>query len=162
MAIYSKLLEGLNNGDEMFVKVFTVNPKGRVNNRIDLPWASAVPAEMPDYPSTFELIDSYETAQTWTAPENGWYQIELYGASGNGGAAGCANGTFSTAHSYPVAATGGGGGSGAYAMSIVALKKGDTITLESIEVGNTAILTVESSYDASYSHTMKCVSGGNG
>lgn len=45
MAIYSKLIEGLNNGDETFVKVFTVNPNGRINNRVDLPFASCVPME---------------------------------------------------------------------------------------------------------------------
>lgn len=154
MAIYSKLIEGLNNGDEMFVKVFTINPKGRVNNRVDLPFASVIPSAFPHEPSSYELINTYTTATTFTAPENGYYRIELFGASGNGG-----NGGWSSNNSGG-AAGGGGGGGGAVAISEVKLNKGDTVILTSIAIGSTAATYINSSIEV-YSN-MLCVSGANG
>lgn len=47
MAIFQKLLEGLTNDETYFTKVFTVNHNGRINNRIDLPVASAILVEFP-------------------------------------------------------------------------------------------------------------------
>ena len=86
MTIYSKLIEGLTNGEEHFIKVFTVNHKGRVNNRVDLPVASVIPSAFPAEPSSYALIGTYSSSQTFTAPEDGWYQVELFGRSGAGGA----------------------------------------------------------------------------
>jgi hypothetical protein len=47
MAIFQKRLEGLTNDETYFAKVFTVNHKDRINNRIDLPFASATPFAYP-------------------------------------------------------------------------------------------------------------------
>lgn len=143
MAIYSKLLEGLNNGDEMFVKVFTVNPKGRVNNRVDLPFASCIPNAFPLEPSAYELIDTYTNATTFVAPEDGYYQIEVHGASGAGGP----NGKRGVSGDYIFGAGAGGGGGGGYARSIVKLNKGDTVTITALAVGSTATVYINSSID---------------
>lgn len=156
MAIYSKLIEGLNNGDEMFVKVFTVNPKGRVNNRVDLPFASAIPSAFPAEPSAYELISTYTSTTTFTAPEDGWYQIELFGASGNGGAA---DGT-SASNGDRLCASGGSGGGGAYARSIIKLNAGDTVVFTSPAIGSTAAVYINSSIEV-YPNIL-AISGSNG
>lgn len=139
MAIYSKLIEGLTNGEEHFIKVFAVNHKGRVNNRIDLPWASCIPSAFPAEPSAYELINTYTSATTFTAPEEGYYQIVLQGASGNGGAA----------YQGPAIShgSGAGGGGGGCAISRVKLNKGDTIIFTSIAVGSTATVYINSSIE---------------
>lgn len=43
IGVISHLFTGLENNKTYYARVFTVNPKGRVNNRVDLPWASAIP-----------------------------------------------------------------------------------------------------------------------
>lgn len=45
--IITKKFTGLVNGNTYFGKVFTANPKGRVNNRADLKSASVTPEEPP-------------------------------------------------------------------------------------------------------------------
>ena len=154
MAIYSKLIEGLTNGEEHFVKVFTVNHKSRVNNRIDLPVASVIPSAFPAEPSSYNLIGTYSSSQTFTAPEDGYYQIEVFGASGNGG-----NATFANAYTKSYSC-GGGGGSGAYCCSVVKLKKGDTIIIAIGAVGAITSCTIKSSCE-SYT-AMQATSGANG
>lgn len=165
MAIYSKLIEGLNNGDEMFVKVFTVNPKGRVNNRVDLPFANCIPSELPAEPSSYELIDTYTSTTTFTAPETGWYQIEVHGASGKGGNGMGYRYTYKDDDGDTIiggvyAAGGGGGGGSGYGCSIVKLNKGDTIVIVIGTVGNSTTAQFNSSIEE-YS-SINVSSGGNG
>lgn len=151
MAIYSKRIEGLENSKEFFAKVFTVNHKERVNNRIDLPVVSAIPTAFPAEPSSYNLIGTYSSSQTFTAPNDGWYQIELQGPSGNGGAAN--KDAFSC---Y----TGGGGGGGGCTISRVKLNKGDTIVYTHAAVGGTCKVVINSSIET-YG-AMQVTSGTNG
>ena len=60
MAIFQKRLEGLTNDETYFAKVFTVNHKERVNNRIDLPVVSAMPraSRLPHGYTEVEYIES--------------------------------------------------------------------------------------------------------
>jgi hypothetical protein len=82
----------------------------------------AVVSLFPSTPSAYNLIGTYTSAQTWSAPEDGWFQIELHGASGAGGRG-----------NYRIfgGGGGGGGGGGATAVSRVQMNKGDTITIGS-------------------------------
>lgn len=112
-------------------------------------------SSFPDDPSSYSLIGTYSSLQTWSAPEDGFYQIELQGASGAGGGA-----TLNTTLVYG-AGSGGGGGGGACACSRVEMNKGDTIVIGgSFAVGGTATVAIKSSR-ATY-NTLQTVSGGTG
>lgn len=105
----------------------------------------------PEEPSSYEQLALITSSQTWTAPENGWFQIEVFGASGNGGA-----GQSSSYAHYG----GGGGGGGGYACSRIKMNKGDTIALTVGAVGETSSATIESSLE-SYSE-LSVTRGANG
>lgn len=108
--------------------------------------------EFPQEPTSYSLIGTYTSTQDWAAPEDGWFQIELQGASGNGGEA-----TLNTTIVYG-AGSGGGGGGGAYVCSRVQMKKDDKVIIGgSLAVGGTATVEIKSS-KASYD-IMKAVSG---
>lgn len=79
----------------------------------------------PEEPSGYELIGTYTTSQTWVAPEDGWYQIEVFGASGAGGT-GAQYRVSAANYNFGTAGSGGGGG---YSCSRVKLKAGDTVEL---------------------------------
>ena len=115
----------------------------------------------PSVPILYELIGTYNSTQTFTVPEDGYYQIELYGASGNGGE-GWGSYTIDPFNVGTIwAYSGGGGGGGAYTCSRVNMLKGETIVIGgNLAVGGTAQVTINSSLDT-YS-TMKTVGGGNG
>lgn len=109
----------------------------------------------PSAPSAYNLIGTYTANQTWTAPESGYFQIEVFGASGKGG----------TAKAYSSAAAGGGGGGGGgggYSSSRITMNKGDTIVLTVGGVGATTFAVVDSSHDNSYDHMLQVTSGANG
>lgn len=94
----------------------------------------------PSEPSSYVLIDTYTTKQTWVAPEDGWFQIEVFGASGNGGDGDC--GYLITAFAI-VGASGGSGGGGGYACSRVKMRKGDTVLVSpgAVHVASTATIS---------------------
>ena len=110
-------------------------------------------------PTSYNLINTYTSSQTWTAPESGYYKIEVFGASGNGGA-----GVIITNTSrFSARASGGGGGGGGYSCSQgVTLNKGDKITLTIGGVGSTTSAAITSSHNSSYTHTLQVTSGANG
>lgn len=110
----------------------------------------------PTEPSSYNLIGTYTSSQTWTAPEDGYFQIEVFGASGNGG-----NGAFmkySTFLYYTYG--GGGGGGGGYACSRIKMNKGDTIALTVGGVGVTSSASINSSFET-YS-ALSVTNGANG
>lgn len=111
----------------------------------------AVKSAFPSAPSAYNLIGTYTSNTTWTAPEDGYFQIEVFGASGKGGSCYSQN---------TVGACGGGGGGGAYVCSRVKMKKGDTIVLVRGAVGSDTTATINSSLQ-NYS-VMKATSGENG
>lgn len=102
----------------------------------------------PLEPSSYALIDTYTSAQTWTAPEDGYYEIELQGASGNGGK-GATNQNRDEANDMVTfyAYSGGSGGGGGCAISRVKMNKGDTIVLAPGAVGSASSATINSSVE---------------
>lgn len=113
--------------------------------------AIAVKSAFPAEPTAYNLIGTYTSSQTWTAPEDGYFQIEVFGASGNGG---------STQRTDRYMYLGSGGGGGGYACSKgIKLKKGDTIALVAATAGSTSSATIKSSVE-SYS-ALSVTSGGN-
>lgn len=109
----------------------------------------------PAEPSSYEYMALITSSQIWTAPEDGYFQIEVFGASGKGG--NCASKMYIISNSVY---QGGGGGGGGYACSRIKLKKGDTISIVQGAVGATSSATINSSVE-SYSQ-MEVTSGGNG
>lgn len=166
MAKIERFIGNLENGKTYYGKVFTANPKGRTNNRVDLPFFTVIPSTFPAEPASYALIDTYTTEQTWIAPEDGWFKIEVHGASGNGGTDGT-NGQWTSTTEvdgetvrFTVVKTGGSGGGGAYACSIVKLNEGDTVVLSSFAVGSVATVQIDSSQEQYAEILVK--SGGNG
>lgn len=120
--------------------------------------------EFPAEPTGYILIDTYTSSGTFTAPEDGWYQIEVHGASGNGGT--------SAPHDYDdpddegmqdvkIFEAAGGGGSG-YVCSRVCLKKGDTVVYVVGAVGLNSTATVNSSVTGESYTQLVVTPGGNG
>lgn len=163
MAKITHMIPDLTNGVTYYGKVYSVNPKKRANGRADLTVFAAVPSEFPAEPSEYLLIDTYTSAQTWVAPEDGWYKIEVFGASGNGGTSARPDKyTDEYEEEWRIGATGGGGASGGYSSSAVKLSAGDIVVLTPAAVGATSTAVVNSSVDESHTHTISVTSGGNG
>ena len=164
MAKITHTFSNLLNSATYYGKVFSVNPRGRINNRIDLSIFTAITtgvSRFPEEPSEYVLIDTYTSAQTWTAPEDGWFQVEVFGASGNGGKGVAKRVEEDNGESYDYYANGGGGGGGgAYAASVVKLKKDNTITFASLGIGGVATVNFNSSVNAYPTITVE--SGKNG
>ena len=120
----------------------------------------AVVSLFPSAPSAYNLIGTYTANQTWTAPENGYFQIEVFGASGSGGDG--SNTRMGTGSSNWQLASGGGGGGGGYSASRVTLNKDDTVVLTVGGVGSISSAVVNSSYNNSHDHTLSVTSGANG
>lgn len=115
----------------------------------------------PKEPSEYELIQKYTAAGTFTAPEKGWYQIEVHGASGNGGEPHSFSGRVTDNDFYHYTLTsGGGGGGGGYACSRVKLMKNDTVTFTPGKVGATSSASIFSTIEEY--EDMAVTSGGNG
>lgn len=104
--------------------------------------------EFPQEPTSYSLIGTYTSTQNWSAPEDGWFQIEVYGASGHGGKG---NSNYSC--------SGGGGGGGGLAVSRIKLKKDEIINLTVGGVGSTAKAVVNGSLAAA---NLTVTSAGNG
>lgn len=155
MAIISHKVEGVSNDVTHYARVYPVNKKGHAQSELDGQIASALTNAFPAEPSSYNLIGTYSSSQTFTAPEDGWYQIELFGRSGAGG-----KGAYYTGATLSMsAAGGGGGGGGAYCCSNkIKLNKGDTIT---IVISTTCTVTITASTGESYS-VMTCTTGANG
>lgn len=115
--------------------------------------------DFPKEPDSYEIISTYTASETFVAPETGYFQIEVFGASGKGGA----GKSYCMVVEYdPInyAASGGGGGGGGYACSRVKMREGDTMILVPGAVGSVSSVTVTSSVE-SY-QAMEVASGANG
>lgn len=111
-------------------------------------------------------LETITTSKAWTAPENGYFLIEVFGASGKGGKA---TQTYYETGGDNRFFSGGGGGGGGYARSAIKLRKGDTVTFTVGSVGGTTTAAINGTApeDAdnplltTYS-TMSVSSGANG
>lgn len=89
----------------------------------------------------WELLTSYTTSGTWTAPWDGWFRLSCIGAGGTGGNGGVGvNNQSAPDDQESVSGSGGGGGgSGGFSSSVLYLKKGDSL---SYSYNGNATLTV--------------------
>lgn len=110
-------------------------------------------------PTAYSLIGTYTSSGEFIAPESGYFQIELFGASGAGGNNYKGSNTASVSN-FKYNTPGGGGGGGGYARSRIKLKKGDLVNIADLAVGKTAKVTIYSSIET-YS-AMKVISGSTG
>lgn len=109
----------------------------------------------PEKPTEYTLIETVTASGEWTAPSTGYFEIELQGASGNGGASTkCKYGTYTSTHSV-----GGGGGGGGCARSIVKLNQGDTVSLALSGPGEVSTATVNSTVNGAEYNSMTVTSG---
>ena len=108
----------------------------------------------PEEPSSYNQLALITSSQTWTAPEDGWFQIEDFGASGSGG-----NGYFRYSV-YLQSNSGGGGGGGGYAASRIKMSKGDTAEINIGDVGAVTSVLINSSLETYF--PLYVTSGANG
>lgn len=161
MAIISHKVEGVANDVTHYARVYPVNKKGHAQSELDGQIASALTNAFPAEPSSYNLIDTYTAATTFIAPEDGWYQIEVFGASGNGGS-GISEKLYYEDGAYNrYGATGGGGGGSGYASSVVKLNKGDLVLIVIGATGSETTVTINPTTDEVY-EVMRVTSGANG
>lgn len=160
MPTYSHTFEELTNDAPYYARVYTVNPAERVNNRADLPYAAATPSGFPEEPTEYLLIGTYTAAQAFEAPENGYFMVEVFGASGNGGTGDYTN-SDSSGQKNNLAA-GGGGGGGGYGASAVKLNKGDVVSISPGGVGAASTAAFSSTVEDTAYSTITVASGAKG
>ena len=114
----------------------------------------------PESTADYTLIDSYTDSQTWTAPEDGWYLVEVHGASGDGGLPAVYEYEDDDSVYYNMATGGSGAGSG-YAASVVKLAAGDVVALTVGDVGETTGAVFNATSGESY-NSISVAPGGNG
>lgn len=102
----------------------------------------------PAEPESYLEIVRYTSSGSFFAPEDGFFEIELHGASGCGGEA-----KTSGEEGIP-GGGGGGGGGGGFSASRVKMRKGDKIFCDSGAVGNSSTAKIESSIDRSHNITV--------
>ena len=111
-----------------------------------------IPTEQPNY-DDFDMskairIDAISSGTTWDAPEDGWYKVEAFGASGGGAAGYSYEYSIDDDNAIIFWGTGSGGGGGGYACSVVQLKAKDRIIIAGGQVeGNDLLISINSSYD---------------
>lgn len=96
------------------------------------------PSVFADAPTAYTLISTHTESQTIVAPEDGYFRVEVHGASGHGGL----GAVFSNR-----ASGGGGGGGGGCAVSNLKLKKGDTVEITCGAVGSDSSAVIYSSLE---------------
>lgn len=124
-------------------------------------YAEATVLSFPAEPTEYTLISQYTESRSFAAPEDGWFQIEVFGASGGGGSASAWEGNDEYGDEVYRAAGGGGGGGGAYVCSQVKLRAGDTVALVIGGIGTTVSAAVTSSAGESYA-LMQATAGAAG
>lgn len=118
----------------------------------------------PAEPESYLEIVRYTSSGSFFAPEDGFFEIELHGASGCGGEA-----KTSGEEGIP---GGGGGGGGGCAVSRIKMKKDDKISFvlgkateessaSSVEYSGDSSAVIESSFDE-YDSTLSVSGGANG
>lgn len=119
-------------------------------------------SDFPDAPASFTLIKQYDETVTLYAPEDGWYQIEVQGESGDGGVGYQVEywDDEEAGTTYWDWSAGPGGGGGAYSVSHVKLNKGDTVKITVDDSGNITV-KINSSTDETY-NTMTVTAGEDG
>lgn len=152
----------LENGQTYYARVYTVNPKGYMQSEVGTQIGSATPQSFPVEPTFYTLIDTYTVSKAWSAPEDGWFKIEVFGASGNGGSPAYRyeeENEVTGKNEYYYSSAGGGGGGG-YGCSIVKMNAGDIVNIVPGAVGATTSAAFGSSLET-YS-SISVTSGGNG
>ncbi len=107
-------------------------------------------AGFPEVPERYIEIKTIDGAEEFVVPKDGYYQIEVYGASGSGGAG---KHFYNLFGAISMAAAGGGGGGG-FSASRVKMRKGDKIFCAAGAVGNSSTAKIESSIDRSHNITV--------
>lgn len=121
---------------------------------------------MPDKPSSIDdytLIETYLTNGNFTALQTGWYKIEVFGASGNGGSPTLFeinNNDDGTVDVIYYRAAGGGGG--AYACDQIMLNAGDKLTITAGTPGNDTSVVFDATVEGQECKDIIATSGGNG
>lgn len=108
----------------------------------------------PAEPESYLEIVRYTSSGSFFAPEDGFFEIELHGASGCGGEA-----KTSGEEGIP-GGGGGGGGGGGFSTSRVKMRKGDKIFCVAGAVGNSSTAKIESSIDRSHNITVYSAENG--
>lgn len=130
MAIISHKVEGVANDVTHYTRIFPVNKKGHAQSELDGQIASALTNAFPTEPTEYILLETVTASQTWTAPADGYYQIDVHGGTGKGGNS-YGSAIYNADSDNPTydARSGGGSGGSAYASSLIKMNKGDQLEI---------------------------------
>ena len=113
---------GLTNDTEYHYRAFAYTPKKRYQTELTGAVAEAIPRSEP---TQYQKIAAYTSNGTWTAPEDGYYQVYAIGKGGDGGD----GGDYYSANGGNYGSAGGGGGGGGVACSRAYLARGSQLTI---------------------------------
>jgi hypothetical protein len=116
------------------------------------------PSVFPEEPTSYNLISIHTNTQVIKAPEDGWFQLEIHGKSGDGGYGTQQEWYDSDNDLYMRYTAGHGGGGGCYVLSnLIKLFKDDEIHL-TVDTNGNITVEIHSTTGETY-NTMSAISG---
>lgn len=145
------------------VRQFTYNSKKQYQTMLEGAVASAIYSEFPEEPTDYLNCAEIPNTTEYEIPEDGWFRIDAIAKSGDGRR----ELRFTTGTPIYEAAwySSGGGGTGGYSRSEVALFKGDKLSIQITDsdiniTGNSILINVTSGKDGNPASQDKIGTGG--
>lgn len=107
---------------DFHVRQFTYNSKKQYQTMLEGATANIIYSEFPEEPTEYTMIEDRVDSGEFIAPEDGWYQLDACGASGNGTIG------FKWDLDRKVSSGGAGGSGGISRKSLIKLNKGEKIS----------------------------------
>lgn len=147
---------------DFHVRQFTYNSKKQYQTMIEGAVASAIYSEFPEEPTDYLNCAEIPNTTEYEIPEDGWFRIDAIAKSGDGRR----ELRFTGTPIYEAAwYSSGGGGTGGYSRSEVALFKGDKLSIQITDsdiniTGNSILINVTSGKDGNPASQDKIGTGG--
>ena len=147
---------------DFHVRQFTYNSKKQYQTMLESAVASAIYSEFPEEPTDYLNCAEIPNTTEYEIPEDGWFRIDAIAKSGDGRR----ELRFTGTPIYEAAwYSSGGGGTGGYSRSEVALFKGDKLSIQITDsdiniTGNSILINVTSGKDGNPASQDKIGTGG--
>ena len=147
---------------DFHVRQFTYNSKKQYQTMLEGAVASAIYSEFPEEPTDYLNCAEIPNTTEYEIPEDGWFRIDAIAKSGDGRR----ELRFTGTPMYEAAwYSSGGGGTGGYSRSEVALFKGDKLSIQITDsdiniTGNSILINVTSGKDGNPASKDKIGTGG--
>ena len=107
---------------DFYARQFTYNSKKQYQTMLEGATSNIIYSEFPEKPTEYTMIEDRVDSGEFIAPEDGWYQLDACGASGNGTIG------FKWDLDRKVSSGGAGGSGGISRKSLIKLNKGEKIS----------------------------------